>query len=221
MLDLTRIPESLLSPVALVVTAALEHATGLAAGDVMIVGACCRDILHNALGHTFANTATRDLDLALALSTWQAYESLASAFKPVGETGIRFRIAGIDVDLIPFAGIEDPAGLATPRSRGESLSVWAFEEIFAASLPLPLSADLTIRIPTPAGYAAARNPFGLAPGGISKNTHLAVICEIYSEGDYGDLAIKKGYDCLVLKWDTPVTAPRLRSAPVRRRARYR
>jgi predicted nucleotidyltransferase len=36
------------------------------------------------------------------------------------------------------------------------LSVWAFDEIFAASWPLKLSPNLTIHIPTVAGYAAAK-----------------------------------------------------------------
>jgi predicted nucleotidyltransferase len=40
--------------------------------------------------------------------------------------------------------------------RGESLSVWAFEEVFASSLPLPLTDTLSIRIPTVEGYAVAK-----------------------------------------------------------------
>lgn len=155
MLDLTRTPDSVLAPIAAVVKA-LDRAEGLAPGDIMVVGACCRDILHSALGHTFPNTATGDLDLAFALSSWQAYDSLASAFTPNGDTGIRFLISGVAVDLLPFSGIEDPRGIASPRSRGGSLSVWAFEEVFAASLPLPVAPELTIRLPIVAGYAAAK-----------------------------------------------------------------
>jgi hypothetical protein len=117
----------------------------------MIVGAWCRDILHSALGHTFATAATHDLDLALALSSWDAYRVLTTTFQRVGDTGIRFRIADIDVDVLPFGDIEDPQRLVHPPARGETLSVWAFEEIFAASLPLALSPTTTIQIPTIAG----------------------------------------------------------------------
>jgi len=98
----------------------------------------------------------RDLDLALALSSWDGYRDLAAAFPQVGDTGIRFRITDVDVDLLPFGEIEDPQGIVEPPSRGETLSVWAFEEIFAASLPLALSPTTTIHIPTVAGYAAAK-----------------------------------------------------------------
>ena len=156
MLDLTNVPDYFLDPVARIVETALSVTDDLSPAEVMVVGAWCRDILHRALGHTFATTATLDLDLALALSSWDAYRALEAAFPRVGDTGIRFRIADADVDLLPFGDIEDPQGIVEPPSRGETLSVWAFEEIFAASLPLALSPTVTIRIPTVAGYASAK-----------------------------------------------------------------
>jgi predicted nucleotidyltransferase len=122
----------------------------------MLVGASCRDILHLSLGHTFATAATQDLDVALALSSWDAFHSIAAKFPSVGDTGIRFRIAGVDVDLLPFGAIEDPQGTVEPPSRREAMSVWAFEEIFASSLPLQLSPTIAIRLPTVAGFAAAK-----------------------------------------------------------------
>lgn len=156
MLNLHETPTGFLDPITRVVEAALDAADGLNQDDVMVVGAWCRDILHSALGHTFATAATRDLDLALALSSWDAYRALTTTFPRVGDTGIRFRIADVDVDLLPFGDIEDPQGIVDPPSRGETLSVWAFEEIFADALPLTLSRTVTIRLPTVAGFAAAK-----------------------------------------------------------------
>jgi len=111
LLDLTNAPEGFLDPVARVVEAALAVTEGLSAREVMVVGACCRDILHSALGHSFATAATSDLDLALALTSWDAYRTLAGAFPRIGDTGIRFRIADVSVDLLPFGEIEDPQGV--------------------------------------------------------------------------------------------------------------
>ena len=85
------------TPVTRVVEAALEIAEDLTPDRIMVVGAWCRDILHCALGHTFRTAATRDLDLALALSSWDAYHALARSFARAGNTGIRFRIADADV----------------------------------------------------------------------------------------------------------------------------
>jgi predicted nucleotidyltransferase len=155
MLELRNASHALLSPVARVVEAAISATNELTPDHVMVMGAWCRDIVHSALGQTFATAATRDLDLALALSSWDAYRALTASFVRVGNTGIRFRIADADVDLLPFGEIEDPRGIVEPPTRKQTLSVWAFEEIFAASLPLALTGTLTIRIPTVPGYAAA------------------------------------------------------------------
>jgi predicted nucleotidyltransferase len=154
--DPSDLPNELLAPIARVVTAALPHADGLQPKEVMVVGAVCRDLHHYALGHRFAATATHDLDLALALPSWEAFRGLAAAFPQIGETGIRFRIADVTVDLLPFGVIEDPAGAAQPPTRSDPLSVWAFSEIFASALPLPLPAGMTVKLPTVAGYAAAK-----------------------------------------------------------------
>lgn len=154
--DLGDLPSELLDPIARVVAAALPQAVDLRPEDLMVVGAVCRDLHHHALGHRFAATATHDLDLALALPSWDAFRTVAAAFPPVGHTGVRFRIADVTVDLLPFGAIEDPEGAAHPPTRSEALSVWAFKEIFAAALPLRLPTGVTVKLPTVAGYTAAK-----------------------------------------------------------------
>lgn len=156
MLDLTRLPDAALAPLARVVDVVLEADTGLSPDRLMVVGAYCRDLLHRALGLRFALTATHDLDLALALRSWEAYRVLAVTFPRAGTTGVRFRIANTHVDLVPFGQIEAPPGTVSPPTRGEPMSVWAFQEIHAKALPLGLAGGRTIRIPSVAGYAAAK-----------------------------------------------------------------
>ena len=97
MSDLSETPDAFLLPIARVIESILAHTSALQSDDVMVVGAWCRDIWHHALGHTFATAATRDLDLALALSSWEAFDDLAGAFPRIGDTGIGYRIAGITV----------------------------------------------------------------------------------------------------------------------------
>jgi hypothetical protein len=70
LLDLTRTPDTVLAPNRHRPENCTRAGGGLAPDDVMVVGACCRGILHGVLGHTFPNTGTGDLDLALALSSW-------------------------------------------------------------------------------------------------------------------------------------------------------
>jgi predicted nucleotidyltransferase len=156
LLDLSRASEDLLGLIEHVVNTMLSKVPALSGYDVMLVGARCRDVIHTALGGEFSPVITRDLDLALALSSWDAYEDIRASFKQVGDTGIRFQIGGLNVDLMPFGELEDPRGIVVPPPRGEAMSVWAFQEIFNASLPLGLSPELAIRVPTVAGFAAAK-----------------------------------------------------------------
>lgn len=184
MLDLSSVPESMLDTVFDVVSEVHRTAPGLNPADVMIVGAACRDVLHAALGHSFATVATRDLDLGLALSNWDAFKALAGKFPQAGHTGIRYRIAGQVVDLLPFGDVEDPEGVVDPPTRREPVSVWAFEEIFAASAVLELRESLRIRIPDVAGYAAAKLGAWLdrSEWGETKDaTDLALVVYWYAE----------------------------------------
>jgi predicted nucleotidyltransferase len=146
----------LLDPVSRVVGAIREKAPGLADTDIMLMGAVCRDVVHAALGHAFLTRKTGDLDLALALRSWDAFDALAAEFPTVSDTGVRFRVCDVDVDLLPFGDVEVPAGSVSPPTRRESMSVWAFDELHAAALPLQLPGGVTIRIPTVPGYVAAK-----------------------------------------------------------------
>ncbi|WP_157537110.1 hypothetical protein [Nocardioides sp. Root190] len=156
MIDTNLIAEGFLDPIIRVVEQMLEQAPDLDPGQVMLVGAWCRDTLHAALGHDFDTRATRDVDLALALSNWKVYERLAAVFPAAADTGVAFRIAGLVVDLLPFGELEDPEGVVRPPQRDDGIPVWAFTEIFDSSQSLVLHPSLTIRCPTVPGYTAAK-----------------------------------------------------------------
>ena len=150
------IPADLLAPIGRVVTDALNRVDGLRIDQVMVVGAWCRDIWHHALSHQFRTAATQDLDLAIAVDSWTVFETIAHAYRRVGDSGIRFLISDLKVDILPFGDIEDPVGTTEPPTRAEGMSVWAFSEVFAASTSLNLGEIGTVRIPTVPGYAATK-----------------------------------------------------------------
>ncbi|KUL36746.1 hypothetical protein [Actinoplanes awajinensis] len=156
MFDLTRADPSLLHLVDEVVAELLARSSRLLPDEVLLVGAHCRDILQSAFGHDFLLRVTSDIDLGLAMANWAAYDELAMAFPSAGNTGIRFRVADVTADLLPFGPVEDPPGTVTPASRREPMSVWGFTEVFAAAPSLRLPSAGTIRMPTAAGYAALK-----------------------------------------------------------------
>lgn len=150
------LPIDLLEAIDRVLAAAMPHAPGLEPSEVMVVGATARDLHHHALGHQFSTAATQDLDLALALRSWDTFMALLNAFKPAGNSGIRFKISDVIVDLLPFGDIEDPQGIATPPIRLEPMRVWALKEVFDNALELILPSGVTVKVPTVAGYAATK-----------------------------------------------------------------
>ncbi|GAA1351364.1 hypothetical protein [Falsarthrobacter nasiphocae] len=156
MYDLTRVPEGVISPVDDVVRE-LVTKTGLAPQALMLVGAFARDLHHAAYGHEqLPLRRTTDLDMAISLATWEPFDKARNEFPPLGASGIRCRIAGWPVDCVPFGAVEEPDGEATPRSRGESLSVFGFRSIYAGSSPFTLPSGHPIMVPSPAGYAAVK-----------------------------------------------------------------
>ncbi|MFI5712693.1 hypothetical protein [Kribbella sp. NPDC051620] len=124
--------------------------------EIMIVGASCRDVLHAGQGHSFSLRATTDVDVAIALPAWAPFEELVQQLRPAGDNGIRYLVRDIKVDLMPFGEVEDPVGSVLPVRRDEHMDVFAFREVFDGSLTLPLGAELSVRIPDPAGYCALK-----------------------------------------------------------------
>ncbi len=155
-MDFARVDPARLAVVDAIVTEVLG-VTGADPGAILLIGAEARDVLHAAQGHTTALRGTTDVDIGIALSGWSAYEGVRQAFVPVGHTGIRFRIADMAVDVVPFGGVEDPRGLARPRGReDDAIVVFGFVEVMRRAWILPLPSGVGIRVPRAEGYAALK-----------------------------------------------------------------
>lgn len=101
------------------------------------------------------------------------------------------------------------------------MSVWDFEEIFAASLPLALAPTMSIHIPTVAGYAAAKLGAWLDRSEwreAKDAADLALILHWYAESaDVQDRLYRSvdGNEILILEsTDVPLAAAHLLGADV-------
>jgi predicted nucleotidyltransferase len=133
---------------------------------LMVIGAEARDLLHSRGGHRFELRGTTDVDLALVLDDWDAFDVMRERFRMLGANGIRFLVDGHAVDVMPFGEVEEPTGTASPPSRGEHLVVFGFRDVYEAAGRLVLPSG-EIRLPSVPGYAALklrawidRSPFG-------------------------------------------------------------
>jgi predicted nucleotidyltransferase len=124
-----------------------------------IAGAMARDIL---LTHVFGietTRATQDVDLAIAMESWQHFHALKDrlaatdrftidrqrmqrVYYEQGKTDFRY-----PVDLIPFRGVQqDDYRIAWPPDMAVVMNVIAYEEALSSAIPVVIERDLTIPI---------------------------------------------------------------------------
>lgn len=119
----------------------------------VVVGATARDLL---LFHVFgipASRATRDVDFAIAVESWDKFNKMRDALLATKEFSAsravhRLHLAGtnIPIDLIPFGGVAEDHTIAWPPSRDTVMTVAGFEDAIAASIKIQVSPDLTVPV---------------------------------------------------------------------------
>lgn len=125
-------------------------------GQIMLVGAQCRDLLSWKLGCDAPRRRTNDTDVALALEDWDQFRRIQEKFPALGSTGHRFMIQGRPTDIVPFGKLESPPGWSVHPSGKAELNVHGFADTFARADEVPLALGQRIRIPTPPGYAVLK-----------------------------------------------------------------
>lgn len=119
---------------------------------LMVIGATARDILSVAIVGTPPSRATQDVDVAVAVPSWQAFESIAGDLDRVGRREHTFLVAGLPVDVVPFGEIETAARTIDWRD-GSRMSTFGLREAYDASLSAPLPGGAAVRVPSVAGLA--------------------------------------------------------------------
>lgn len=135
--------------------------------DYFIIGATARDI---ALTHVFGLPPTRatvDIDFALALTSWEAFQRIRQALLDTGRFGESRGAAihslvfepneagfGYPIDLIPFGQIENPAReIAWPPDYQVIMNVGGYREAMAAAETVEVAPGETVRVCSLPGLA--------------------------------------------------------------------
>ncbi|MGW0638457.1 hypothetical protein [Nocardia salmonicida] len=155
MFDIARIDQRSVDLIDSVVVA-LVSGVETTGASIMIIGAQCRDLLHTGFGRIDRLRRTYDIDVAIAVEGEAEYRRIVAIHPRSGTTDIRFSIAGMVVDVVPFGDIEDPTGTTSLPGRKEGIDVFGFREVFMHSIELRLPSGYQVRIPTPAGYTALK-----------------------------------------------------------------
>jgi predicted nucleotidyltransferase len=119
----------------------------------LIVGAVARDlILHYAHGLPITR-ATADLDIAVAIGSWDAFRQLEKQLVADGahrhDTIVhRFFIDDWKIDILPFGKVEDDGVIVWPDTQAE-MNVAGFDEASTHALDVKLPGDVTAFVASP------------------------------------------------------------------------
>lgn len=137
------------------VLARLAAVTARHGVPIMVIGATARDILAEAIVGRAPDRATVDVDVAVAVPSWEAYDALVATLERRGQAEHRFTVDGIPVDVVPFGALEDGDHRITWHD-GARMNTLGLAEAYRASLLVRLPGGVEVRVPSPAGLAALK-----------------------------------------------------------------
>ena len=122
---------------------------------LMVVGATARDILSEALVGSPPGRATADVDVAVAVPSWAAFESLTIGLTRVGRGRHRFLVSGVQVDVVPFGDVET-AERRIDWGDGTRMSALGLREAYDCAERVRLPGGTEVLVPTVAGLAVLK-----------------------------------------------------------------
>lgn len=123
----------------------LRRRVGLGDEDFFVVGAAARDLIIVAATGKALARATEDVDIAVGVSSWSAYERLIRGLDAVNASHHKFDVSGIEVDIVPFGGVEHPDRTITWPDE-MSMNLLGFQEAFDAAELVRIGDGSTVRV---------------------------------------------------------------------------
>ena len=128
--------------------------------DFFVIGALARDLLLEVVHGVEVGRATRDVDVAIALGGWEAYEAVVEALTSEygferGDGAQRLNHPDRDsLDLVPFGDLENPPGaIEWPEEAPRVMSTLGLQEALAAATNIWLDGDLPVKVASLEGQA--------------------------------------------------------------------
>ena len=90
--------------------------------------------------------ATRDIDIAAAICTWDDFERFTAQLKRRGRSVHSFVVEGVEVDVVPYGGIEEE-GRTILWPDDHRMSVRGLSEAVASAEQVRLPGGLVVKVP--------------------------------------------------------------------------
>jgi predicted nucleotidyltransferase len=152
---LTVKPDKPLSPNLLMLVRALDQVTKQLQIPYFVIGATARDILIEHVHGLETTRATRDIDFAVAVSSWEKFARLkeyliaTGAFK-AGEQSHRLTFGqdsgAYPLDLVPFDGVERNGEIAWPPAGDFVMNVTGYTDALDSALNVEIEPGFIVKI---------------------------------------------------------------------------
>jgi predicted nucleotidyltransferase len=187
-----------LGGITLAVIRELHAATGALGHRAMLIGATARVVLIEHVLGLAAGRATRDVDFAFAMETWEQFEALRRRlidqhgftgdprvtqtlfYQPVGAA------QGIPIDLVPFGPLADEyEEIRWPPEMAVVMSTAGFKDALESAVNVEIAPDLLIAVASLPNIAVLKLFTWLARGKETQRdaTDLAELLRRYNEID--------------------------------------
>jgi predicted nucleotidyltransferase len=159
------LPDRPIDPITVSVIREVKNAVNVLGLDTYLVGATARIILLEHVHGLHTGRATRDIDFAFAVESWDHFQALKtrliSTLKFEEVKGVMQRLQfkqefsfQVAVDLIPFGGIESAAGkICWPPDMSIVMNVAGYQDGLASAVAVEIAPELVISVASIPGIA--------------------------------------------------------------------
>ena len=120
--------------------------------EFFVIGATARDIIVRQLGKTSSPRRTRDLDLAIAIPDWSAFDAITKALLASGlrkdmTMKQRFYDGDYELDLVPYGAVaKEDDHIYWPPEETTAMSVKGFEDALSDAITVNIDGEFDVKV---------------------------------------------------------------------------
>ena len=151
-MDLTISSEKIGNPVLVELLRKLTDSFSKMDREFYVIGATARDIIMQQLLDTESKRRTRDLDIAIAIPDWDAFEQvkqslIADGFEKSRDMQQRFYYGEYELDIVPYGVVaKEDDNIYWPPEEVVAMSVKGFDEVLSEAITVSIDDEFKVKI---------------------------------------------------------------------------
>ena len=151
-MDLTISSEKIGNPLLVELLRKLTDSFSKMDREFYVIGATARDIIMQQLLDTESKRRTRDLDIAIAIPDWDAFEQvkqslIADGFEKSRDMQQRFYYGEYELDIVPYGVVaKEDDNIYWPPEEVVAMSVKGFDEVLSEAITVSIDDEFKVKI---------------------------------------------------------------------------